>query len=84
MSSDYPSGSHASSLLKVGGEVAKKRDDDGDDSHIGEAQNLVQHGRLRNRIRDQTQHAQLLFETLASLDERGATPVWSKQSNFGV
>ena len=66
-------------LLRVGGEVAKKRGDDGvDDSHIVEAQDLVQRGRLRNRIRDQTQHAQLLLETLAYLEDRGETPARSK------
>ena len=66
-------------LLGVGGEVAKKRGDDrADDSHIVEAQELVQRGRLRNRIRDQTQHAQLLLETLAYLEEREQTPARSK------
>ncbi|GAA0512113.1 orc1/cdc6 family replication initiation protein [Halorubrum aquaticum] len=66
-------------LLRVGGEVAKKRGDDHvDDSHIVEAQELVQRGRLRNRIRDQTQHAQLLLETLAYIEQRGDTPTRSK------
>jgi len=59
--------------------VAKRNEDDRvDDSHIVEAQELVQRGRLRNRIRDQTQHAQLLLGTLAYLDERGETPARSK------
>ncbi|MDB9249138.1 orc1/cdc6 family replication initiation protein [Halorubrum ezzemoulense] len=59
--------------------MTKKRGDDGiDDSHIVEAQDLVQRGRLRNRIRDQTQYAHLLLETLASLEQRGATPARSK------
>jgi len=66
-------------LLRVGGEVAKKQVDDRvDDSHIVEAQELVQRGRLRNRIRDQTQHAQLLLETLAYLEDQGETPARSK------
>ena len=66
-------------LLRVGGEVAKKQGDDRvDDSHIVEAQELVQRGRLRNRIRDQTQHAQLLLETLAYLEQREKTPARSK------
>jgi len=66
-------------LLRVGGEVAKKQDDSRvDDSHIIEAQELVQRGRLRNRIRDQTQHAQLLLETLAYLEEQEETPARSK------
>ena len=66
-------------LSQVGGEVAERNEDDRvDDSHIVEAQNLVQRGRLRNRTRDQTQHAQLLLETLAYLEERGETPARSK------
>jgi len=79
VSSAQPTDSSASSLLKIGGEVGKKRGDDAiNDSHVVEAQDLVQHGRLRSRIRDQTEHAQLLFETLAYLEERGATPARSK------
>jgi len=66
VSREYPTDPSVSSPCRV------------DDSHIGEAQNLVQRGRLRNRIRDQTQHAQLLLETLAYLEERGATPARSK------
>ena len=59
--------------------MAKRNEDDRvDDSHVVEAQDLVQRGRLRNRIRDQTQHAQLLLETLAYLEERGETPARSK------
>jgi len=66
-------------MFRVGGEVVKERSDDGvDDSNIVEAQDLVQHGRLRNRICDQTQHAQLLLETFAYLEERGAMPARSK------
>jgi len=66
-------------LLRVGGEVAKKHGDSRvDDDHIIEAQELVQRGRLRNRIRDQTQHAQLLLETLAHLENRDETPARSK------
>lgn len=85
MSSAHPTDSLACSLLRVGGEVAKKRGDDGiDDSHIVEAQDLVQRGRLRNRIRDQTQYAHLLLETLASLKHRGATPARSKTINSAL
>jgi orc1/cdc6 family replication initiation protein len=66
-------------LLRVGGEVAKKQDADTvDDSHIIEAQELVQRGRLRNRIRDQTKHAQLLLETLAYLEQQQETLARSK------
>ncbi|WP_256545684.1 orc1/cdc6 family replication initiation protein [Halobellus inordinatus] len=66
-------------LLRVGGEVAKNQGDDCvDDTHIVEAQELVQRGRLRNRIRDQTQHAQLLLETLAYIEQRKQSPARSK------
>ncbi|EMA10264.1 orc1/cdc6 family replication initiation protein [Haloarcula marismortui] len=66
-------------LLRVGGEVVKKQEADSvDDSHIVEAQELVQRGRLRNRIRDQTQHAQLLLETLAYLEQQEETLARSK------
>ena len=59
--------------------MGKKRVDDGiGDSHIVKAQDLVQRGRLRNRIRGQIQHAQLLLETLAYLEERGTTRAQSK------
>ncbi|WP_237738315.1 hypothetical protein [Halorubrum sp. T3] len=79
MSSAQPTDSPACFLFRVGGEVAKKRGDDGvDDSHIIEAQDLVQRGRLRNWIREQTEHAQLLIEPPAYLEERGATPARSK------
>ena len=57
-------------LLRVGGEVARRSDDIRvDDSHIVTAQELVQRGRLRNRIEDQTQHAQLLLETVAYIEQ---------------
>jgi hypothetical protein len=55
--------------------MAKKRRDD---SHIVEAQDLAQRGRLRDRIQDQTQHAHLLLETPASLEEPGSTPARPK------
>jgi len=74
-----PTDSPAYPHLRTDSEVAKKRGDDSvDDSHIVEAQNLVQRGRLRNQIRDQIQHAHLLLETLASLEERGSTPARPK------
>ena len=66
-------------LLRVGGEVAKEQGDDRvDDSYIVEAQELVQRGRLRNRIRDQTQHAQLLLEALTYSEGQERTPARSK------
>ena len=68
---DWGNARQAIDLLRVGGEVAKKQDAASvDDSHIVEAEELVQRGRLRNRIRDQTQYAQLLLETLAYLKQQ--------------
>ncbi|QDX41020.1 orc1/cdc6 family replication initiation protein [Salarchaeum sp. JOR-1] len=66
-------------LLRVGAEVAEKNGDTQvTDAHITDAQELVQRGRLSNRIRDQTQHAQYILETLAYLDREGETPARSK------
>jgi cell division control protein 6 len=66
-------------LLRVGGKVATKQGDTCvQDAHIRDAQERVQRGRLRNRIRDQTQHAQLLLETLAYLEQQSETPARSK------
>ena len=66
-------------LLRVGGEVAEKQ---GDrklvDDHIEEASTIVKRGRLENRIRDQTDHAQYILEAIAILEGDGETPVRSK------
>jgi hypothetical protein len=53
VSSAQPTDSPACFPFIVGGEAEKKRRDDAiDDLYIVEAQDLVQRGRLRNRIRD--------------------------------
>lgn len=82
---DMGNARQAIDLLRVGGEVAE-REDDGcvTDEHIKDARELVQRGRLSNRIRDQTDHAQYILETIAHLEEGGETPVRSKkiQENY--
>jgi archaeal cell division control protein 6 len=77
---DMGNARQAIDLLRVGGEVAERRDDGCvTDEHIETARELVQRGRLVNRIRDQTDHAQYILETIARLEERGDTPVRSKE-----
>ncbi|EMA38682.1 orc1/cdc6 family replication initiation protein [Halococcus hamelinensis] len=77
---DMGNARQAIDLLRVGGEVAERRDDSCvTDEHIETARELVQRGRLVNRIRDQTDHAQYILETIARLEERGDTPVRSKE-----
>lgn len=67
-------------LLRVGAEVAQREDDDiVTDSHVEAARTRVQRGRLQTRIREQTDHAQYILETIAKLEERGETPSRSKQ-----
>ncbi|MCU4744268.1 orc1/cdc6 family replication initiation protein [Halobacteria archaeon AArc-m2/3/4] len=76
---DMGNARQAIDLLRVGAEVAEKAGDTRVvDDHIENARTLVQRGRLRNRIRDQTQHAQYILETVAHLENRGQTPVRSK------
>lgn len=77
--SDMGNARQAIDILRIGAEVAKKTDDDCvTDSHINEARALAERGRLSNRIRDQTQHAQLILETIAHLEQHDKTPVRSK------
>lgn len=82
---DMGNARQAIDLLRVGGEVAEREDDSCvTDEHIKDARELVQRGRLSNRIRDQTDHAQYILETIAHLEEGGETPVRSKkiQENY--
>ena len=67
-------------LLRAGAEVAQKEDDETImDSHVEAARTLVQRGRLQTRIREQTDHAQYILETIAKLDQKGETPSRSKE-----
>lgn len=77
--SDMGNARQAIDLLRIGAEVAKKAGGDClTDDHITEARSLAQRGRLSNRIRDQTKHAQLILGTIARLEKRDETPVRSK------
>lgn len=77
---DMGNARQAIDLLREGGEVAKREEDDCvTDAHITDARERVQRGRLRNRIRDQTDHAQYILEAIARLAQQGETPVRSKQ-----
>jgi orc1/cdc6 family replication initiation protein len=77
--SDMGNARQAIDLLRMGAEVAERNGDPCiTDDHIDEARELVQRGRLKNRIRDQTQHAQLILEAIARLQTQGKAPVRSK------
>ncbi len=72
-------------LLRVGGEVAERQGDSTlIDDHIEDAREIVKRGRLENRIRDQTDHAQYILEAVAILESDDETPVRSKaiQSHY--
>lgn len=77
---DMGNARQAIDLLRVGGEVAERNGADRvTDTHIQDARELVQRGRLRNRIRDQTDQAQYILEAIARLEDQGETPVRSKR-----
>lgn len=62
-------------LLRVGAEVAENQNESCiSDDHVDKARQRVQRGRLSNKIRDQTTHAQLVLETIALLEQKNATP----------
>ncbi|MFC4438564.1 MULTISPECIES: orc1/cdc6 family replication initiation protein [Natrialbaceae] len=76
---DMGNARQAIDLLRVGAEVAERAGDDVvTDEHIEDARTLVQRGRLQDKIRDQTEHAQYILETIAKLERQGAVPVRSK------
>jgi orc1/cdc6 family replication initiation protein len=76
---DMGNARQALDLLKKGAEVAKRNGDDTvTDRHIDEARHHVERGQLRNKIQDQTEHAQYVLETIATLEQDGETPVRSK------
>lgn len=82
---DMGNARQAIDLLRVGGEVAERENEPCvSDTHIKDARELFQRGRLSNRIRDQTDHAQYILETIARLEKQGDTPVRSKkiQENY--
>ncbi|MDQ2052060.1 orc1/cdc6 family replication initiation protein [Natronolimnohabitans sp. A-GB9] len=81
---DMGNARQAIDLLRVGAEVAEREQADTiTDTHIEAARTRVQRGRLQNKIRDQTEHAQYILETLAKLHERGEVPARSKTIQEG-
>jgi len=76
---DMGNARQAIDLLRVGAEVAEKAGEEQvAERHLKEARELVQRGRLSNRIRDQTRHTQYILETIARLQKRDETPARSK------
>lgn len=81
---DMGNARQAIDLLRVGAEVAERQSDDVvTDEHIEDARTLVQRGRLQNKIRDQTEHAQYILETVAKLEQRNEVPARSKTIQEG-
>ncbi|GGN23598.1 orc1/cdc6 family replication initiation protein [Halarchaeum nitratireducens] len=77
---DMGNARQAIDMLRVGAEVAEENGDlQVTDAHISDAQERVRRGRLQNRIRDQTQHAQYVLETIALLEQRDRAPTRSKE-----
>jgi orc1/cdc6 family replication initiation protein len=76
---DVGNARQAIDLLRVGGEVAEKRRAECvTDADIEEARTKVKRGRLENRIRDQTEHAQYILQAVAILETDNKTPARSK------
>jgi len=77
---DMGNARQAIDFLRVGSEVAER---EGDrhviDDHIERARALVQRGRLQNKIRDQTEHAQYILEAIATLAQEDELPARSKE-----
>jgi orc1/cdc6 family replication initiation protein len=77
---DSGSARQAIDVLREGTELAE-RDDASEvtEAYIDEAQDRVRRGRLRKRVRDQSQHGQLVLEAIARLEVEGKTPCRSKE-----
>ena len=50
------------------------------DDYIEAARNRIQHGRLENKIRDQTEYTQYILEAIANVQTRGEVPALSEGS----
>jgi orc1/cdc6 family replication initiation protein len=76
---DMGNARQALDLLRVGAELAEQNGETVvTDEHIESARERVQRGRLENKIRDQTEHAQYILEAIANLQAQGAVPARSK------
>ena len=77
---DMGNARQALDLLRVGAELAEQNGETPvTDAHIETARERVQRGRLENKIRDQTEHAQYILEAIANLQSKGKVPVRSKE-----
>lgn len=77
---DTGSARQAIDLLREGGDIAEETGaTEITDEHIEAAVDRVQRGRVKNKLRDQTMHGQLILEALATLEVEGATPAKSKE-----
>ena len=77
---DMGNARQALDLLRVGSELAEQNGEiPVTDEHIEAARDRVQRGRLENKIRDQTEHAQYILEAIANLETNGELPARSKE-----
>jgi len=77
---DMGNARQALDLLRVGAELAEQNGEAlVTDAHIETARERVQRGRVANKIRDQTEHAQYILEAIATLQTGGEVPARSKE-----
>ncbi|RLM89867.1 cell division control protein Cdc6 [Halobellus sp. Atlit-38R] len=77
---DTGSARQAIDLLREGGDVAEENGAETiTDEHIEIATERVRRGRVRDKLRDQTIHGQLILEAIAHLETNGQTRVRSKE-----
>ena len=77
---DTGSARQAIDLLREGGDLAEEVGAGTiTDDHIERAAERVQRGRVKNKLRDQTMHGQLILEAIAALEADGHAPVRSKE-----
>ncbi len=77
---DTGSARQAIDLLREGGDLAEERGASKiTGEHIDDAREAVRRGRITHRIREQTDHAQLILESVARLEHEDNTPAKSKR-----
>ncbi|EMA18019.1 cell division control protein 6-like protein [Haloarcula amylolytica JCM 13557] len=77
---DMGNARQALDLLRVGAELAERNGETSVmDDHIEAAREQVQRGRLEDKIRDQTEHAQYILEAIANLQTQDEVPARSKE-----
>ncbi|WP_241658462.1 AAA family ATPase [Halorubrum sp. BOL3-1] len=77
---DMGNARQALDLLRVGAELAERNGEAPvTDEHVDTARERVQRGRVANKIRDQTEHAQYILEAIANLQANGTVPARSKE-----